>query len=207
MAALVIGTGLAIPAPAPQSTLGGPAAAAVPLEDRDDQVSRDDARPALLPNLAGVVNERRESLSNASLQIGVEQRALRVTEFLKQRKAAEKAARYADKVKKLGYDPKTADPRDIAKQIMKTTYNWGADQFKCYDNIIMRESLWKVTADNPTSSAYGIPQALPGSKMASEGADWRTNPATQIKWGLKYVKDRYGTPCGAWGFKSSNGWY
>ena len=71
----------------------------------------------------------------------------------------------------------------------------------------MRESLWNPRADNPTSSAYGIPQALPGSRMASEGADWKTNPATQIKWGLKYVAERYGTPCSAWSFKAAHGWY
>lgn len=71
----------------------------------------------------------------------------------------------------------------------------------------MRESKWDVFADNPTSSAYGIPQALPGNRMASFGADWQTNPATQIKWGLNYIKERYGTPCAGWSFKKANGWY
>ena len=67
----------------------------------------------------------------------------------------------------------------------------------------MRESGWNVYADNPSSSAYGIPQALPGSKMASAGADWATNPVTQIRWGLGYIQDRYGSPCGAWGHSQS----
>jgi hypothetical protein len=108
----------------------------------------------------------------------------------------------------LGYDPETATtPREIARQMMANKYGWGEEQFGCYDAIIMRESRWNPYADNPTSSAYGIPQALPGRKMASAGADWRTNPATQIKWGLGYVKQRYGTPCSAWGFKRSHGWY
>ena len=62
-------------------------------------------------------------------------------------------------------------------------------------------------ADNPSSSAYGIPQALPGSKMASAGSDWESNPATQIEWGLGYIADIYGTPCGAWDHSQSNGWY
>jgi len=106
-----------------------------------------------------------------------------------------------------GFTPETRDPREIARQMMASKYGWGADQFTCYDNIIMRESRWITTADNPTSSAYGIPQALPGSKMASAGADWETNPATQIKWGLGYVKDVYGTPCKAWTFKKARGWY
>ena len=69
-----------------------------------------------------------------------------------------------------------------------------------------RESGWRTTAQN-SSGAYGIPQALPGSKMASAGADWRTNAATQIKWGLGYISGRYGTPCGAWGHSQSTGWY
>lgn len=116
-------------------------------------------------------------------------------------------ALHDQRVQELGYEPATTDPREIARQIMENKYSWGADQFTCYDNIIMRESRWIVNADNPTSSAYGIPQALPGSRMAAFGADWRTNPATQIRWGLDYVDDRYGTPCQAWSFKSSHGWY
>ena len=70
-----------------------------------------------------------------------------------------------------------------------------------------RESAWSASAQNPSSGAYGIPQALPGDKMATVAADWRTNPATQIKWGLGYIKDRYGTPSAAWTFWQANGWY
>jgi hypothetical protein len=69
-----------------------------------------------------------------------------------------------------------------------------------------RESGWRYNAENP-SGAYGIPQALPGSKMATAGADWQTNPATQIKWGLGYIQSRYGTPCSAWAFEEANGFY
>ena len=117
------------------------------------------------------------------------------------------AARHQLLVKELGYEPGTTDPREIARQMMLNRYGWDDSQFTCYDNIIMRESKWSVSADNPHSTAYGIPQALPGSKMAAFGSDWRTNPATQIAWGLDYVHVRYGTPCGAWGFKRSHGWY
>jgi len=117
------------------------------------------------------------------------------------------AAAAAAKVKALGYDPSTSSPREIARQMMANQYGWGDAQFQCFDNIIMHESKWSVTATNPSSGAYGIPQALPGSKMATAGADWRTNPATQIKWALGYVQGRYGTPCGAWAFKSAHGWY
>lgn len=101
----------------------------------------------------------------------------------------------------------SGSPRAIARSLMGSKYGWGSAEFSCYNNIIMRESGWRVHADNPSSSAYGIPQALPGSKMASAGPDWRNNPATQITWGLGYVKSRYGTPCGAWSFKRSHGWY
>jgi hypothetical protein len=95
----------------------------------------------------------------------------------------------------------------FAKSYMESKYSWDKDQHSCLVNLWNRESGWRHTADNPTSSAYGIPQSLPGSKMASAGADWRTNPETQIKWGLKYIKHRYETPCGAWGAFKQKGWY
>jgi hypothetical protein len=79
-------------------------------------------------------------------------------------------------------------------------------EFGCLDNIYTRESGWRYNAEN-ASGAYGIPQALPGVKMASAGADWQTNPATQIKWGLGYIKSIYGTPCGAWSFWQAHGYY
>jgi hypothetical protein len=78
--------------------------------------------------------------------------------------------------------------------------------FGCLLDLWNRESGWVYDAENP-SGAYGIPQALPGSKMASAGADWETNPATQIRWGLGYIKAIYGTPCGAWSFELANGYY
>jgi hypothetical protein len=81
------------------------------------------------------------------------------------------------------------------------------DQMPCLDKLWTRESHWTVSAENKSSGAYGIPQALPGSKMASVADDWKTNPATQIKWGLGYIKGRYDTPCGAWEHSESSGWY
>jgi hypothetical protein len=98
------------------------------------------------------------------------------------------------------------DPRTIARALL-SAYGWDADQFGCLDSLWERESHWNPHADNPNSSAYGIPQALPGSKMASAGADWADNPVTQIKWGLGYIQDRYGSPCGAWGHSQSHGFY
>lgn len=97
-------------------------------------------------------------------------------------------------------------PRDIGRALM-ADYGFSSDQFGCLDSLWTRESNWTVNADNPTSSAYGIPQSLPGSKMASAGADWATNPVTQIKWGLGYIQDVYGSPCGAWAASQAKGWY
>ncbi|QJC22421.1 G5 domain-containing protein [Arcanobacterium buesumense] len=84
---------------------------------------------------------------------------------------------------------------------------WSEAEFACLDQLWQRESGWNHLANNPSSGAYGIPQALPGSKMASAGADWQTNPATQITWGLGYISGRYGTPCGALSHSHSVGWY
>ncbi len=98
------------------------------------------------------------------------------------------------------------DPKQVA-QVLMGRFGFSADQFGCLDSLWTKESGWSSTAANPTSSAYGIPQALPGSKMASAGADWATNPATQITWGLGYIRDRYGSPCGAWSHSVSYGWY
>ena len=81
------------------------------------------------------------------------------------------------------------------------------DQMPCLNKLWNKESGWNHKAENPSSGAYGIPQSLPGDKMASVASDWRTNPATQIKWGLGYIKGRYGTPCAAWQHSQNVGWY
>ncbi|MFJ8576983.1 lytic transglycosylase domain-containing protein [Micromonospora sp. NPDC093277] len=81
------------------------------------------------------------------------------------------------------------------------------DQFPCLDKLWTKESGWNHKALNSGSGAYGIPQARPGSKMATVADDWKTNPATQIKWGLGYIKGRYDTPCGAWQHSQNSGWY
>ena len=95
----------------------------------------------------------------------------------------------------------------IARDLMAAQYGWGDDQFGCLVSLWAKESGWNVNAYNSSSGAAGIPQALPGSKMASAGADWQTNPATQITWGLGYISGRYGTPCAAWDKSVTSGWY
>lgn len=106
-------------------------------------------------------------------------------------------------------DAPAADPgsaQAIAQDLVAAR-GWGASEYNCLYQLYQRESGWNVGAENSSSGAYGIPQALPGSKMASHGSDWRTNPATQIAWGLDYISGRYGTPCGAWNHSENNGWY
>jgi len=95
----------------------------------------------------------------------------------------------------------TAEVKQMARQIV------GGGQFQCFSNIVDHESGWNYRASNPSSGAYGLVQALPGSKMSSVASDWRTNPATQIKWGLNYMNDRYGSPCDAWSYWQANGHY
>lgn len=84
---------------------------------------------------------------------------------------------------------------------------WDQGEYECLVALWNRESRWNVYAHNPSSGAYGIPQALPGDKMATAGADWQTNPVTQITWGLGYIAGRYGTPCDAWEHSERKGWY
>lgn len=84
---------------------------------------------------------------------------------------------------------------------------WGEGEYSCLVALWQKESNWNVYAANPTSGAYGIPQALPGTKMAAAGSDWRTSARTQIKWGLGYIEGRYKTPCGAWESSQTRGWY
>jgi hypothetical protein len=130
------------------------------------------------------------------------------------KKAADEAAEKA-RLKKLAAEGKgdpnasfpvqaqytIAEVQAMAKQIV------GSAQYACFSNIVTHESGWRYTATNASSGAYGLVQALPGSKMASAGADWRTNPATQIKWGLHYMNVRYGSPCDAWSFWQANHYY
>jgi hypothetical protein len=102
--------------------------------------------------------------------------------------------------------PSPGTAQAIAYQMLPSFGFNAKQQYPCLDDMWMRESGWRVNAYN-ASGAYGIPQALPGSKMASAGADWQTNPRTQISWGLGYIKGRYGSPCAAWSFWQANGWY
>jgi Transglycosylase SLT domain len=125
-----------------------------------------------------------------------------------QKAAAEKAAKEREEAASratarlnLSFGGSAAEVQALAKKIV------GAANFQCFSNIVSRESGWNPNATNASTGAYGLVQALPGSKMASAGSDWRTNPATQIKWGLNYMNSRYGSACQAWDYWQANGWY
>jgi 2-keto-4-pentenoate hydratase/2-oxohepta-3-ene-1,7-dioic acid hydratase in catechol pathway len=123
-----------------------------------------------------------------------------------ERKEKEEAEAKAKAAGNLGNSPvqgsySIAEIQAMAKSVV------ASDQWTCFSNIVDHESDWNYKAVNPSSGAYGLFQALPGTKMASAGADWQTNPATQITWGLNYMESRYGSPCGAWSFWQANQWY
>jgi hypothetical protein len=99
------------------------------------------------------------------------------------------------------------DPRSIARSMMAERYGWGSGEFSCLDTLWEHESSWDPHSENSSSGAYGIPQALPGSKMSTYGSDWQSSPVTQIEWGLAYIRQSYASPCGAWSVWQSKGWY
>jgi hypothetical protein len=122
------------------------------------------------------------------------------------RSAAARAAAQPSQAAGPAVPAASGSPRQIA-EAMLDSFGWPSSQFSCLDPLWAHESAWSVSAYNAGSGAFGIPQALPGSKMASAGPDWQTNAATQIKWGLEYIKDTYGSPCAAWSHAQATGWY
>jgi len=200
------------PTPAASGALANAAARA------DQEADRSAARATLAAAAAKQASRRAAALAKRGKSVAAEEARLKAA-AAKAAAAAARARAAAAKAKaereaarrraleNRGYLPGTTNPREIARQILRNKYGYGEEQYSCFNNIIMRESMWDIDATNPSSGAYGIPQALPGSKMASVGSDWRTNPATQIIWGIGYMRDRYGSPCQAWSFKSAHGWY
>ncbi len=179
------------PAPLPSDVLASASAqAAADAADRDHAVAADERAEQLR------VEQEKAAEAAAAAEAARVAEAARIAKVEAEREAArEQASRDAQR-----------DPRGLAK-IMVADRGWSSEQFTCLDKLWTKESNWRWNANNPSSSAYGIPQALPGSKMASAGSDWKTNPATQIEWGLGYIEGRYGTPCSAWSHSSSHNWY
>jgi hypothetical protein len=146
---------------------------------------------------------RKQSQDQAELRLKAKNAALARYKALNKTTAdsrKERATRDAERKKLAG------TPKEVALNLLGD-HGWKSDQFSCLDKLWTKESQWKVSADNPGSSAYGIPQALPGIRMAAYGSDWRTNPVTQIKWGLDYIEITYSTPCNAWAHSVAKNWY
>jgi len=179
------------------SFTASPAAVAQATELSDDQI---DINAALsTARRAGV--QRASALSQRQ-KIAEAARAVALSRA--RQLSAERAAR--DQARQGILDRAQSDPRAVGR-LLVADKGWTADQFRCLESLWSKESGWRWDANNPSSSAYGIPQSLPGSKMASFGSDWATNPVTQIKWGLNYISARYGTPCSAWGHSRAMNWY
>ncbi|GHK00743.1 transglycosylase SLT domain-containing protein [Streptomyces sp. NPDC001796] len=163
-----------------------------------------DAQAIAADTLAKKDAEEAARKQAAADAIAKQKAAQQAEEAAKARKAAEAASRSASRdassfAVQSSYT--VAQIQAMARQMV------AADQFQCFSNIVNHESSWNYQAVNASSGAYGLFQALPAGKYASAGADWRTNPATQIKWGLNYMDSRYGSPCQAWSFWQANSWY
>jgi hypothetical protein len=183
-------------------TAGVTGAALIPAKDDAGVVAMADTGPTLVSALdwttAGMTVGREVAAKKAA-----DARAAKAAAAERARKArALEAQRRASRSRRAAVS--YGSPRAIA-QSMLVSRGWSS-QWSCLDSLWSRESGWRVYASNP-SGAYGIPQALPGSKMASAGSDWRTNPATQIRWGLGYIASAYGSPCAAWRHSQNTGWY
>jgi hypothetical protein len=187
------------------------------LNDAVDRLSTSDLLPTvLLPALsqnAEVETQRvndRVAVLRGSLNGAVAAKAAADAAAEAQRQAeaaaAAEAQRKADEAAALARVNTPDGAKEYAAQLAAQQYGWGDDQFSCLSSLWTKESGWNYQAYNP-SGATGIPQSLPGDKMATFGDDWQTNAATQIKWGLDYISRGYGTPCAAWGHSQATNWY
>jgi hypothetical protein len=191
------------------------------LRDHIERLSTFDVMPALL--LAGITDEAaaeaREVRAHAGvlrgrLAVAEAQQAAEEAEAAAARAAAEAAAqaqREAEAAAAAAAALAAANTPEgaqaTARQLASANYGWGEGEFSCLSSLWNKESGWNYQAYNDSSGATGIPQSLPGDKMASAGADWQTNAATQIAWGLQYIADVYGSPCNAWGHSQATDWY
>ena len=203
VATIAVASGVAAAAPdGPASKAAPPrpaAGAAVDASDATRQLAREKIHLAVLERdrLAAEARAaaRREARRRAAARRAAELAAARQEQ--QQQPAGNSASAPATP---------SGSPQQIAAAMLGS-FGWSSGEFGCLQSLWNAESGWNPSASNPISGAYGIPQALPGSKMASAGADWQTNPATQIKWGLGYIKQVYGSPCAAWSHEQSTGWY
>ncbi|UWF78612.1 phospholipase [Microbacterium neungamense] len=198
---VVVASGLDVPAaPVDLAELTGDVKA---LQSDDLTADRLTALTASAAKETDEVLADTETLQNALTQ---------AREAEAQRIAAEEAARIeaeraAAEAAALASANTVEGAKATAREMAASQYGWGEGEFSCLESLWNKESGWNYQAYNDSSGATGIPQALPGSKMASAGADWQTNAATQIAWGLGYIDAVYGSPCAAWGHSQATNWY
>ena len=206
VATIAVASGVAAAAPAGPATRAAPprpaAGAAVDASDATRQLAREKIHLAVLEQDRLVAEGRQAARQAARREARRRAAARRAAELAAARQAQQQPAGNSASA------PATpsGSPQQIAAAMLGS-FGWSSGEFGCLQSLWNAESGWNPSASNPISGAYGIPQALPGSKMASAGPDWQTNPATQIKWGLGYIKQVYGSPCAAWSHEQSAGWY
>lgn len=162
-------------------------------------------QPSTLPELTveAFIGQLRATASDVSAKVATAQ-----DKAAKAKAKAEAAAKAAKaRAAQLAVTNTPSGARAAAQMIMSSKYGWGAGQFSCLNSLWMKESGWNYKAYNANGGATGIPQALPGSKMAAAGSDWASNATTQVKWGLSYIAATYGSPCAAWGHSQAMNWY
>jgi hypothetical protein len=210
VATIAVASGVAAAAPNSPASKAAPSrpaagAAAVDATDATRQLAREKIHLAVLEQdrlaAQGRAAVRREAARREARRRAAARRAAELA-------AARQAQQQQQSAGNSASAPATpsGSPQQIAAAMLGS-FGWSSGEFGCLQSLWNAESGWNPSATNPISGAYGIPQALPGSKMASAGADWQTNPATQIKWGLGYIKQVYGSPCAAWSHEQSAGWY
>ncbi|GAA3336814.1 hypothetical protein GCM10017714_01140 [Curtobacterium pusillum] len=161
---------------------------------------------ALSSRISSTVDAASDVASASATQDKRDADAKAAAEAAAQKAAAEKAAA-AEAARKQAAANTVAGAKATASSLAASEYGWGSDQFQCLDNLWTKESGWNYRAVNANGGATGIPQALPGSKMATIAADWQTNATTQITWGLQYISASYGTPCAAWAHSQASNFY
>ena len=190
-------------------TVGNEGSAAAFTVSAEAQAESNEQANAQIEDAGRLAADRGAALDAANANAGAQQAKARARAAAIAQARKEAAARVArDAERKRIVADAVANPKAAAQSLMGD-YGFGSDQWGCLEQLWIGESGWNYQAENTSSGAYGIPQSLPGSKMGTVAGDWRTNPATQIKWGLNYIKQSYGSPCGAldaWNSRSPH-WY
>ena len=178
------------------------------LPGRVEAQSMADAVAAQIEAQRVAAEQAAAAAAAAAAQVAAEQAVAQVAaDQAAAMKAAAATAKAAARTAPTAVLPSSPAPASGSVKDFASSLVGGGEQFACLDRLFQKESGWNAAASNRSSGAFGIPQALPGSKMASAGADWATNPNTQVLWGVGYVNGRYGSACAAWAAWQAKGWY